>query len=77
MVTTSASSLTLEQTPLYRGSIMSLKAAAVNLGSAFGGALGGIVTLSIGYEGSIGILGFMGILSGAVFYLYAIDPTKK
>jgi len=77
MVATSAASLTLEQIPLYRGSMMSLKSAAVNMGSAFGGALGGLAILSIGYGGSTSILGFMGILSAAVFYFYVFDPIKK
>ncbi|MBS7632755.1 MFS transporter [Candidatus Bathyarchaeota archaeon] len=75
MVTSSASSLSLEQIPSLRGTMMSIDSAAVNLGSAFGTAIGGIVLLLLDYEGLGGILGTMGGISALVFLLFSKDPT--
>jgi len=77
MVTAAAISLTLEQVPAYRGTMMSVDSAFVNLGYAMGAAVGGMVLLRFGYQGLGAALGLFGILSGAVFYLLARDPTKK
>jgi len=77
MVTAAAISLTLEQVPAYRGTMMSVDSAFVNLGYAMGAAVGGMVLLRFGYQGLGAALGLFGILAGAVFYLLARDPTKK
>lgn len=66
---TSAVSLTLEQVPRFRGTMMSINSAAASLGNVVGGAVGGLTLLSLGYEGMGGILGLMGI-SGAVVYQF-------
>jgi predicted MFS family arabinose efflux permease len=77
MVTSAANSLTLEQVPEFRGTMMSIDTAAINLGSAFGTALGGLALLSFGYEGLGIALGVMGVAAAIVFYLLTTDPTSK
>jgi predicted MFS family arabinose efflux permease len=77
MVTAAAISLTLEQVPAYRGTMMSVDSAFVNLGYAMGAAVGGIALIWFGYEGLGAALGLFGILAAVVFYLFARDPTRK
>jgi DHA1 family inner membrane transport protein len=77
MVTSAANSLTLEQVPEFRGTMMSMDTAAFNLGSALGTALGGLVLLSFDYEGLGIVLGVMGVAAALVFYFLTTDPTRK
>jgi AAHS family 4-hydroxybenzoate transporter-like MFS transporter len=77
MVTSAANSLTLEQVPEFRGTMMSIDTAALNLGSAFGTALGGLALLSFGYEGLGIVLGAMGVVAAVVFYFLTTDPIRK
>jgi predicted MFS family arabinose efflux permease len=77
MVTSAANSLTLEQVPEFRGTMMSIDTAAINLGSAFGTALGGLALLSFGYEGLGIALGVMGVAAAVVFHFLTTDPTRK
>lgn len=77
MVASAANSLTLEQVPEFRGTMMSIDTAAISLGSAFGTALGGLALLSFGYEGLGIALGVMGVAAAVVFYLLTTDPTRK
>jgi len=68
-------SLTLEQLPEFRGTMMSVSSAAANLGSSLGGAIGGLCLLLYGYNG-LGIsLGVLSISSAVVYYLFVLDPT--
>ncbi len=68
-------SLTLEQVPEFRGTMMSANTAAYSLGSAFGTGLGGLVVIYYGY-GGLGItIGTMGIIAAAVFHVLTVDPT--
>jgi predicted MFS family arabinose efflux permease len=77
MVATAANSLTLEQIPRLRGALMSVDAAAVNLGSALGAAVGGVALIAFGYE-ALGLsLGLLCIVGALVVSLLAIDPTKS
>jgi len=70
------SSLTLEQVPKFRGTMMSINSAAMNLGSALGAALGGLTLILFDYE-VLGLsLGAMGVVAAIVFQTLAIDPTK-
>jgi predicted MFS family arabinose efflux permease len=70
-----ATSLTLEQNPRYRGSIMSLNEASRSFGMALGVSIGGLVLLQFGY-GYLGIaLGGMGIIASSLYFLFSIDPT--
>jgi len=77
MVTSAANSLTLEQVPEFRGTMMSIDTAAINLGSAFGTALGGLTLLSFDYEGLGIVLGVMGVAAAILFHFLTIDPTHK
>jgi len=78
MFTAAAISLTLEQVPAYRGTMMSVDSAFVNLGYALGAAVGGIALfIGFGYEGLGASLGLFGIVAAVVFYAFARDPTRK
>jgi len=77
MVASASNSLTLEQVPRFRGTMMSINSAAQSLGSALGGAVGGLALLSFDYEGLGSILGVMGIVAAMVFHLLTIDPAHK
>ena len=70
-------SLSLEQAPGYRGSMMSLSTAGDSLGSALGAGLGGLALTAGGYR-LVGLaLGVLGLLSSLIIRLYAVDPTEK
>ena len=73
MMITATTSLTLDQLPLYRGTVMSLQSAAVGLGAMVAAIVGGIVISSIGF-GSYGlIIGVFGFLGSIVFF-FSVDP---
>jgi predicted MFS family arabinose efflux permease len=76
MVTSASNSLTLEQIPKFRGTMMSIDSAAINLGSALGTIAGGLALLSFDYEGLGSALGVMGVAAALIYHLLAIDPTK-
>jgi predicted MFS family arabinose efflux permease len=76
MVASAANSLTLEQVPKLRDTMMSIDSAVVNLGSALGTVVGGIALLFFDYEGLASALGAMAIVAAIVVSLLAIDPTK-
>lgn len=71
-----STSLTLEQMPRLRGSMMSLNDAARSLGVALGSGIGGFILLNSGY-GVLGlILGSLGVAASAIYRLFAVDPTR-
>jgi predicted MFS family arabinose efflux permease len=76
MVASAANSLTLEQVPKLRDTMMSIDSAVVNLGSALGTVVGGIALLFFDYEGLASALGAMAIVVAIVVSILAIDPTK-
>ncbi len=69
-------SLSLEQVPRYRGSMMSLSTAADSLGSALGAGLGGLVLVTGGYWLVGLVLGLLGVSSSLIIRFYAVDPTE-
>jgi len=77
MVASASNTLTLEQVPEFRGTMMSIDTAAMNLGSALGTVLGGFVLLSFDYEGLGAALGLTGVAAAIVFHFLTIDPTCK
>ena len=77
MAASSANSLTLEQVPRFRGAMMSVDTAALNIGSGFGTAVGGLSLLYFGYEGLGSVLGAIGIIAALFYGLLAMDPTKS
>jgi DHA1 family purine base/nucleoside efflux pump-like MFS transporter len=68
-------SLTLEQVPRFRGTVMSISSAATSLGLAIGAAVGGLALILYDYE-FLGITGGILALVAAIFFLLAIDPAK-
>jgi predicted MFS family arabinose efflux permease len=66
-------SLTLEQIPDLRGSMMSLSSAAIGFGQVLAGGLGGLVLLSFGYSALGVVLGVFGILGAFVFKFFTVD----
>jgi predicted MFS family arabinose efflux permease len=75
MMASAASSLTLEQIPRFRGSMMSISSVATNLGAAVGAAVGGMALVWYDYDVLGAILGGMGIIAAIIFYLVTKDPT--
>ena len=77
MVASSANSLTLEQIPRLRGTMMSIYTAVINVGSALGTMAGGLALLLLSYEGLGSVLGATGILAAIIFCFLAKDPTRS
>lgn len=77
VVASAANSLVLEQAPEFRGTMMSIDSAVINLGSALGTVVGGLALLSFEYEGLGIVLGAMGVISAFVFHFLTIDPTRE
>jgi predicted MFS family arabinose efflux permease len=69
-------SLSLEQIPEYRGSMMSLNSASMNLGSVFGAGLGGYLLLGGDWVLMGMSIGVLGPLAAIILKLWAIDPMK-
>ena len=69
-------SLTLEQIPRFRGTMMSLNAAFYALGSALGSGVGGLMLLFYDWEFMGLALGAIGLAAAVVIQLAAMDPTK-
>jgi predicted MFS family arabinose efflux permease len=68
-------SLTLEQTPAYRGTMMSVNTGSWYLGTALGAGLGGLMLHWYDY-GALGVaLGGAGVAASILFQLLAKDPT--
>lgn len=76
MRSTAGVSLTIEQVPEFRGTMMSISSASVSMGSALGSGLGGLALLMYGYQAVGPSLGLLGLASAIVVYLIAIDPTR-
>jgi predicted MFS family arabinose efflux permease len=72
---TSANSLTLDQIPSFRGTIMSLFTAANSMGMTFGASLGGMILITSSY-GSLGVfLGLVSLLAAFIVYFWAYERT--
>ncbi len=73
---TASTSLTLEQAPKFRGTMMSIHGAAGHMGSALGVGMSGLMLLLYDYE-FMGIsLGAMCITAAIIYYSLVIDPTR-
>jgi predicted MFS family arabinose efflux permease len=77
MLSASFASLTLEQIPKFRGTMMSLKGAFSGVGSFLGITIGGIVLNMYNYQTLGIILGALGFSSITVVLLFAKDTGKK
>ncbi len=72
-----ANSLSLEQVPRYRGSMMSINSAAYYMGNALGAGVGGFLLLLYNWN-MLGIaLGAIGIAATVIYHLLSIDPTRS
>ena len=77
MTFTASLSLTLEQAPNVRGTMMSLNAAATYMGAALGAGIGGVTLLWSGYRGVGMVLGVLYLIATLIFHFLATDPTNK
>jgi predicted MFS family arabinose efflux permease len=69
--------LALDQVPQSRGTMMSMKAMFLTIGSAIGAAIGGAMLILFGSYQAVGIaLGTISLASAAVFYFLTRDPDK-
>lgn len=72
---TAMGSLTVEQLPQVRGSMMSISLAADNLGATISTAIGGFLLIVYGWKVMGVTMGMFGVLSSIILHLFAIDPT--
>ena len=77
MASSAANSLTLEQAPKFRGTMMSMNSAALSLGNALGSAIGGLVLILFNYKVMGSILGAIGIVAAIIFYLLTVDQPAS
>ena len=77
MASSAANSLTLEQVPKFRGTMMSMNSAALSLGNALGSAIGGLVLILFNYKVMGSILGAIGIVAAIIFYLLTVDQPAS
>jgi DHA1 family inner membrane transport protein len=71
-----AQSLNLEQVAEFRGAMMSMSTAAMNLGEAIGAGIGGLALLLFGYEVLSISLGAMVIAAAIIYHTLTTDPTR-
>lgn len=70
---TASESLTLEQVPELRGTVMSLNSIALSIGVTIGSGLGGLLLLTYGY-GGLGLLGLFSVAAAAFYWFSVKDP---
>jgi predicted MFS family arabinose efflux permease len=70
-----SASLSLEQLPEARGSMMSMHTALSFIGYALGTGLGGLVLLNSGWATLGAVLGGLGLVATAIYMALAMDPT--
>jgi len=68
-------SLSLEQVPRFRGSMMSINSAAGYSGVALGTALGGFMLISFNWSTLGMVLGAIGIVGAIIYHTFALDQT--
>jgi predicted MFS family arabinose efflux permease len=73
---TAATSLTIEQVPEFRGTMMSMRSASTSMSGVLGSGLGGLALLMYGYQALGPSLGLLGLASGIIMYLVVVDPTQ-
>lgn len=70
-------SLTLEQVPKYRSSMMSLFSAFMNLGMVLGASVGGFALIG-GEWAFMGVsIGVLGLLGAIILKIWAVDPIPQ
>jgi len=72
----SGHSLTLEQAPQYRGTMMSISGVFGSIGASLGVSCGGIALGLFGFQ-LLGLtLGIFGLISAVIVYFFAKDPCR-
>jgi MFS family permease len=74
VVFTAANSLTLEQVPRFRGTVMSLNQASFSLGGVLGSGLGGLMVLLSGYPAMGFSHGAMMLVAMSILFFLAKEP---
>jgi predicted MFS family arabinose efflux permease len=77
LATSASMSLTLEQMPDLRGTMMSLFGAFTGIGIAIGAGIGGLTLILYNYQVLGMMLGSMGIIAAVVFRFLTVDPTSN
>ena len=75
MLITLSSSFSLEQIPEYRGTMMSIHAAAASLGATLAAAIGGFLLVAYSYGLYSIVMGIIGIV-GAFIYMFMTSEPK-
>ena len=74
---TAANSLSLEQVPSFRGTMMSLNSAAISFGLALGAAIGGMALIWYDWNILGMVLGVIGVVAAIVYYIFTKDRTAR
>jgi len=77
MAATAGGSLILEQLPKFRGTMMSLNTAFMNVGMLVASLIGGSVLNSYGFQALGLLLGSLGLLGAVVWIALVKEPCKK
>jgi len=76
LAASASTSLTLDQIPELRRTMMSLFTMFAGVGTAIGAGIGGLALINYGYE-ALGItLGSMGLIAAVIFKFAAVDPSS-
>jgi DHA1 family bicyclomycin/chloramphenicol resistance-like MFS transporter len=76
MLITLASSFSLEQIPEYRGTMMSIHAAAASLGATLAAAVGGFILVTYSYGIYSIAMGIVGIVGALIYMLMTSEPKR-
>jgi predicted MFS family arabinose efflux permease len=76
VILTAADTLTLEQAPTARGTMMSTNSVAMKLGNALGAGVGGLMLLLFNWNVVGFSLGTAGIISAGIYQLLTEEPVK-
>jgi predicted MFS family arabinose efflux permease len=74
---TAATSLTLDQVPESRGTLVSLNTTSISIGMVLAPAIGGMLLDAFSFKAMGLTLGTAGILAATVFYFLTQDPNKR
>jgi MFS transporter, DHA1 family, inner membrane transport protein len=72
----SGDTLTLDQVPEYRGTLMSLNVVARNLGMTIGAFVGGGLLLLVGYGGFGLIMGLLGVAAALIYQFFTREAPQ-
>ncbi|MBC8498037.1 MFS transporter [Candidatus Bathyarchaeota archaeon] len=76
MLLSATSNLTLEQLPMFRGTMMSISSATGSLGSAIGTAFGGWILVTYYYHQLGWFMGAFNLVAVLLYNFFTKDPTR-